>query len=112
MYLGSLAVLGNLIYNSGEGGNDFRDYFGGKPCNNLQLSSMWHPQAHEQGARETTRENILEILAIRLQPDAAETFKPTLEAIDDLQRLKQLHRAAILAETPEDFTQALNENDN
>ena len=75
------------------------------------------PKAHEQGVqqgiqrgvRESTRENILEILAIRLQPDAAETFKPTLEAIDDLQRLKQLHRAAILAESPEDFTQALNE---
>ena len=75
------------------------------------------PEAHEQGVqqgiqrgvRESTRENILEILVIRLQPDAAETFKPTLEAIDDLQRLKQLHRAAILAESPEDFTQALNE---
>ena len=74
------------------------------------------PQAREQGiqqgAQEATRENILEILAIRLQPNAAETFKPTLEAIGDLQRLKQLHRAAILAESPEDFTQALNENAN
>ena len=74
------------------------------------------PQAREQGiqqgAQEATRENILEILVIRLQPDVAETFKPTLEAIDNLQRLKQLHRAAILAESPEDFTQALNENAN
>lgn len=66
-------------------------------------------QGIQQGAQETIRENIREILAIRLQPDTAETFKPTLEAIDDLQRLKQLHRAAILAESPEDFTQALNE---
>ena len=75
------------------------------------------PQAHEQGiqqgiqqgAQETIRENILEILAIRLQPDAAETFKPTLEAIDDLQRLKQLFRTALRVESPEEFTQALNE---
>ena len=73
------------------------------------------PQAREQGiqqgAQEATRENILEILAIRLQPDVAETFKPTLEAIDDLQRLKQLFRTAIQVESPEDFTQALNESD-
>ena len=73
------------------------------------LAPEAHEQGIQQGAQETIRENIREILAIRLQPDAAETFKPTLEAIDDLQRLKQLHRAAILAESPEDFTQALNE---
>ena len=74
------------------------------------LAPEAHKQGIQQGAQENIRENILEILAIRLQPDAAETFKPTLEAIDDLQRLKQLHRAAVLAESPEDFTQALNEN--
>jgi hypothetical protein len=69
------------------------------------------PQAREQGARETTRENILETLAFRLQPEVAETFKSALESIDDLQRLKQLFRAAMRVETPEDFTQALNESD-
>ena len=74
------------------------------------------PQAREQGiqqgARETIRENILETLAFRLQPEVAQTFKSDLESIDDLQRLKQLFRAAMQAETPEEFTQALNENDN
>ena len=68
------------------------------------------PQAREQGARESTRKHILEVLALRLQPEVAQTFKPTLEAIDDLQRLEYLHRAAILAENAEDFKQALNEN--
>ena len=70
------------------------------------------PQAREQGARESTRENILEILAFRLQSEAAQTFKPTLESIDDLQRLKQLFRVAMQVETLEEFTQALNENEN
>ena len=72
------------------------------------------PQAREQGiqqgARESTRKHILEVLALRLQPEVAQTFKPTLEAIDDLQRLEQLFGAAIKVESPEDFTQALNEN--
>ena len=69
-------------------------------------------EAHQQGARKTAREDILEALALRLQPDTAETFKPTIEAIEDLQRLKQLHRDAVLADTLEDFTQALKSNEN
>ncbi len=69
-------------------------------------------EAHQQGVRERALEDILEALALRLQPDAARTFKPALEAIDDLQRLKQLHRAAILADSPEDFRQALESNGN
>ena len=112
-YLGSLAVLGNLIYNS----ETILEIISEEIMQHAPIVEYLAPKAHEQGVqqgiqrgvRESTRENILEILAIRLQPDAAETFKPTLEAIDDLQRLKQLHRAAILAESPEDFTQALNE---
>ena len=69
-------------------------------------------QGVQQGARESTRRHILEALALRLRSEVAQTFKPTLEAIDDLQRLEQLFRAAMQAETPEEFTQALKENDN
>ena len=107
-YLGSLAVLGNLVYDA----QTILEIISEETMQQPSIVEYVAPQAREQGAQETTRENILEILAIRLQPDAAETFKPTLEAIDDLQRLKRLHRAAILAESPEDFTQALNENAN
>lgn len=67
-------------------------------------------EARQQGARESTRKHILEALALRLQFDTAHTFKPVLEAIDDLQRLEQLHRAAILAESTEDFQRALESN--
>ncbi|MYB93054.1 hypothetical protein F4054_07790 [Candidatus Poribacteria bacterium] len=78
------------------------------------------PEAHEQGiqqgiqqgAQEIIRENIIEALAFRLQPEVAETFKSDLEAINDLQRLRQLFRIAMRVDTPENFTQALNESAN
>ena len=72
------------------------------------------PQAREQGiqqgAQETTRKLILATLAFRLEPEVVQTFKPVLDAIDDLQHLEQLFNAAMQVETPEDFTKALNEN--
>lgn len=60
--------------------------------------------------KERAREDILEALELRLQPEAARTFRSVLETIEDSQRLKQLHRAAILAESPEDFRRALASN--
>ena len=64
-------------------------------------------QGLEQGARERALKDILEVLTLRLKPYAATVFKPTLETIEDLDRLAQLHRAAILAETLDDFAQVL-----
>ena len=57
------------------------------------------------------QEHILEALEIRFGADAAQTFKPALDAIDGLQHLEQLHRAAILAENVEDFQRALKGNE-
>ena len=68
------------------------------------------PEAHQQGAQETIRENILETLAFQLQPEVAETFKSDLESINDLQRLKQLFRTALRVETVKDFANALDKN--
>ena len=111
-YLGSLAVLGNLIYNS----ETIVEIISEEIMQHAPIVEHLAPKAHEQGiqqgAQETTRKHILEVLTLRLQPETAQTFKPTLEAIDDLQRLEQLFRAAMQAETPEDFKQALSENDN
>ena len=109
-YLGSLAVLGNLIYDA----QTILEIISEETMQQPSIVEYVAPQAREQGiqqgARESTRKHILEVLALRLQPEVAQTFKPTLEAIDDLQRLEYLHRAAILAENAEDFKQALNEN--
>ena len=67
-------------------------------------------KGHQAGVRERAIEDILEVLALRFQSDVAQTVKPNLEAIDDLQRLNQLHRTAILADRLEDFQQVLAEN--
>ena len=74
------------------------------------IIEYWTEQARQQTARENTRKHIFEVLEIRLQPDAVQTFKPAVDAIDDLQHLEQLHRAAVLAEDVEDFRQALEAN--
>ena len=60
--------------------------------------------------RGTTSKFILATLAFRLEPEVVQTFKPVLDAIDDLQHLEQLFNAAMQVETPEDFTKALDEN--
>ena len=67
-------------------------------------------QGLEQGIKERAREDILEALELRLQPDVARTFRSVLETIEDPQHLRQLHRAALLAESPEDFQRALASN--
>ena len=67
-------------------------------------------QGIQQGAQETTRKFILVTLAFRLEPEVVQTFKPILDAIDDLQHLEQLFNAAMQVETPEDFTKALYDN--
>jgi len=109
-YLGSLAVLGNLVYDS----QTILDIISEETMQHPPIVEYVAPQARErgrqQGAQETTRENILEILTFRLQTEVEQTFRPALEAIDDLQHLKRLFQAAMRVETPEEFTQALNEN--
>ena len=104
-YLGSLAFLGNLIYDA----QTILEIISEETMQQPSIVEYVAPQAREQGAQETTRENILEILAFQLQPEVAETFKSDLESINDLQRLKQLFRTALRVESPEEFTQALNE---
>ena len=115
-YLGSLAVLGNLVYDPQTILNIISEETMQRPPIVEYLAEEAHQQGIQQGiqqgAQETIRENILETLAFRLQPEGAQTFKSDLASIDDLQRLRQLFRAAMQVETPEDFTQALSENGN
>ncbi len=109
-YLGSLVILGNLIYDS----QTILDMISEETMQHPPIVEYVAPQAREigrqQGSRETIRENILEILAFHLQTDVEQTIKPALEAIDDLQHLKQLFQAAMQVATLEEFTQAINEN--
>ncbi len=64
-------------------------------------------QGIEQGERKSTLEDILEVLEIRFGLSEAHPLSTRIAAIDDLQRLKQLHRAAIQVSSLEAFQQAL-----
>ena len=57
--------------------------------------------------REGRREAILQVLEIRLHPEAAQRFKPNLEGIEDLEHLSKLLCGAALADSPEDFQKVL-----
>ena len=65
-----------------------------------------------QAANERAREYILKVLEIRLQPEVARTLKPTLDAIENAQRLDELFEAAIEINSVEEFRQVLNANGN
>ena len=111
-YLGSLAVLGNLVYESELISNIIQEETMHQP----NIIEYWTEKAttaaYQQGLKKRALEDILEALELRLQPSVAQTFKPILAVIDDPQRLRQLHRAAILAESAADFQRALESNGN
>ena len=61
----------------------------------------------QQGQRQQGIESVLDILGMRFDPSAAETLKPTIETIEDLQHLKQLLRSAVQAPNLDEFKQTL-----
>ena len=58
-------------------------------------------------AREACRKSILKVLELRLHPEATRDFQSTLDTIDDAQGLDELLSAAVLADSLEDFQNAL-----
>ncbi len=57
----------------------------------------------EQGERKSTLEDILEVLEIQFDMPESHPLSVRIAAIDDLQRLKQLHRAAIQVSDLDEF---------
>ena len=68
---------------------------------------QWLKQGIEQGERKSTLAGLLEVLEIRFGLSEARPLSDRIADIDDLQRLKQLLRAAIQATSLEAFEQAL-----
>ena len=60
-------------------------------------------QGIEQGGRERAIEDLLDVLEVRFTPGAAEPLAARIRGIEDLQRLKQLHREAIQIPSLEAF---------
>ena len=61
----------------------------------------------EKGIEQGGREFLLEVLALRFDADAAQQLAGQIGAISDVQRLKQLHRAAIQVPSLEAFRHLL-----
>ncbi len=66
-------------------------------------------QGIEQGGRERAVEDLLDVLAIRFGLAASDPLANRIAAIDDVQRLKQLHSAAIQVPSLEAFRNLLDE---
>ncbi len=64
-------------------------------------------QGIEQGGRQRAIEDLLDVLEIRFDLSEAHPLSARIAAIDDLQRLKQLHRAAVQVSSLDAFEQAL-----
>ena len=61
----------------------------------------------QQGVEQGNREFLLDVLTLRFQPEEVQQLTPRIRAIDDVQRLKQLHRAAIQVPSLKAFTDLL-----
>ena len=64
-------------------------------------------QGIEQGGRERAIEYLLDVLAIRFALAASDPLAARIVTIEDVQRLKQLHRAAIQVPSLEAFRHLL-----
>ena len=69
-------------------------------------------QGIEQGGRERAIEDILDVLEIRFDlPARQHPLSARISAIEDLQRLKQFHRAAIQVSNLDEFERILDSSD-
>ena len=67
------------------------------------LARLLAQEGREQGREEGLRESIRDVLEIRFAVGATHPLAARLEAIGDLHRLRQLHRAAIQVDCLEEF---------
>ena len=70
---------------------------------------QWIKQGIEQGKRKSALAGILDVLEIRFGLSEAHPISDRIAAINDLQRLKQLHRAAIQTTSLEAFERLLDD---
>ena len=101
--LGVMAVLGNVIFEKER----ILEIVRRLTMHEIPIVQYWTEQATAEARREKSRANILEVLELRLHPDATRDFQSTLDTVDDAQGLDELLRAAVLADSVEDFQRVL-----
>ena len=74
----------------------------------MQESKTYQRQ-RERIIRENTTKHILTLLEQQFHTDAVRALTPIIQNISDLQRLEELHIAAVKAQNIKTFTQMLSE---
>ena len=98
-YLVDLAILSGLVYKS----ETIKTIISEETMYESSIVQYFTEKGIEQGIQES----IQEVLALRFQPEEVRPLASHIEAIDDVQRLKQLHRAAIQVPSLEAFRHLL-----
>ena len=110
-YLADLAILSGLVYNL----ETIRTIIAEETMYESSVVQYFTEKALkqgieqgiEQGGRDRAIEDLLDVLEIRFGLAASDPLAARLGAIDDVQRLKQLHRAAIQVPSLEAFRNLL-----
>ena len=106
-YLAGMVALSELVYESEiisdiifkEGIMDL--------IRESSLIQYFTQQSREEGGRERAIEDILDVLEIRFDLRETDPLSARIAAIEDLQRLKQLHRAAVQVSNLDEFRHRL-----
>ena len=106
-YLAGMVALSELVYESEiisdiifkEGIMDL--------IRESSLIQYFTQQSREEGGRERAIEDILDVLEIRFDLRETDPLSTRIAAIEDLQRLKQLHRAAVQVSNLDEFRHRL-----
>ena len=106
-YLADLAILSGLVYNL----ETIRTIIAEETMYESSVVQYFTEKALaqgiEQGGRERTVEALLDVLEIRFGLAASDPLADRIGAIDDVQRLKKLHRAAVQVPSLEAFKNLL-----
>ena len=102
-YLADLAILSGLVYNL----ETIMTVMSEETMYESSVVQYFTEKGIEQGIEQGGREFLLEVLALRFQPEDMHPLASRIGAIDDVQHLKQLHRAAIQMPTLEAFRRLL-----
>ncbi len=94
-YMADLAMLSGLVYNLETIMTIIEEETMYESSVAQYFTEKGIEQGIKQGGRERTIEALLEVLEIRFGLAASDPLAARIEATDDVQRLKQLHREAI-----------------
>ena len=109
-YLADLAILGGLIFDYATLKETIMEAIMQESSVIQHFLQQGIEQGIEQGIRESLVESILENLEVRFHRGSLDDLRPTLGAIETLQRLRHLRRASLQAPDLETFRQILAQN--